>query len=233
MDAGWIAVLVLALLLLAFLLFPIRIFLCYDSGNGGSGQAQTFRCVLELLWWKVPLYPSQEKMLMPQQRKRKGKKLARKNAKRDAKAARKGHKRTGKTSEKPHAKRNLSETLDLLLQISRSGSKAVKRFWKGFRVDHLTLYLKVGGADAQATAVSYGKANAAVYTVYAFLMQLVTLRCTKIQIEPDFITGESRIYLSGKLFFRIGTVLAAGLAASGDLLRLLLGGEKAQKTAVS
>ena len=71
MDAGWIAVLVLALLLLAFLLFPIRIFLCYDSGNGGSGQAQTFRCVLELLWWKVPLYPSQEKTLTPQQRKRK------------------------------------------------------------------------------------------------------------------------------------------------------------------
>ena len=105
----------------------------------------------------------------------------------------------------------------------------IAKIYKG----EITNWKDVGGADAQATAVSYGKANAAVYTVYAFLMQLVTLRCTKIQIEPDFITGESRIYLSGKLFFRIGTVLAAGLAASGDLLRLLLGGEKAQKTAVS
>ena len=132
MDAGWIAVLVPLLLLLALLFFPIRISLCYDSGNRGSGQAQTFRCVLELLWWKIPLYPSQEKMLTPQQRKRKGKKLARKNAKRDAKAARKGHKRTGKTSEKPHAKRNLSETLDLLLQISRSGSRQLNDSGRAF-----------------------------------------------------------------------------------------------------
>ena len=63
--------------------------------------------------------------------------------------------------------------------------------------------------------------NAQVYAGYSFLMQYVTLKNTDIQIIPDFLSTQSRMEVSGELFFRVGTLLASGTSAVWHFLKLI------------
>ncbi len=211
---GWIILGVIALIIGLFLWFPVRIGAAY--GEGG-----TF-CWLKILFWKIPLFPSnasekgeEEEAVKPKRRK------SRKKAK--------AKKKDSQTDGTPKKKKSVQEWIELILIIAQSGGKIVKRFWKGFRINDLCLQIAVAGNDAAETAITYGKISAAVYSMYALASQIVTLRRTCIQIVPDFLSEESRIEVSGELFFRVGTLLAAVFSGGFFFLKKFIAQTKSKK----
>lgn len=205
MGVGWIVLISLLILLAGLLLFPIRIALSYSDAG--------FQCRIKLLFWSISLFPRPEKPLDKEGKTKKA-------GKQEDQSARKKSKKEKKKAQSKE--RSLKELLHLIKILLDSAGKIARRFWKGFVIDHLTLHMAVAGADAADTAISYGKINAQIYTAYSFLMQFVTLRNTDIRIVPDFLSTESTLEASCELFFRIGTLLAAGLAGIWQFLKLLI-----------
>lgn len=219
MSAGAV-ILTVILVLLAFLFFfPIRI--CLSFSDDG------FAVRVKLLFWTLPVFPQEEKVLSAKQQKKKEQKAQRRAAKKADQKARADAKRKAAPAE-PRKKRSLREWLELLRMIAESGGRLARRFWKGLVVDKLTLHMAVAGSDAADAAISYGRLNAQVYTAYAFLSQFVTLKNTDIRLVPDFLSDESRIEVSGELFFRVGTLLASCFAAVWHLIRLLIRAKNAE-----
>lgn len=197
---GWIILGIVALIIAVILWFPVRIGLAYGE-EGFSGW-------FNLLFWKIPVFPvekEEEEELTPGQKRRRAKKAAQ----REKKKAGKKKSGEGEKEKAPKKKRSLGEWIELIAVIAQSGGRLARRFWKGFRINGLRLRMAVAGSNAAETAIAYGKINAAVYSAYALAERIVTLRRTDIRIVPDFLSEESRVEVSGELFFRVGTLLAA------------------------
>ena len=219
---GWMILGIIALIIGMLLWFPIRIGL--SSGEGG------FALWVRLLFFTLHILPKKEKEETPKQAERRKRREARKQQKAEKKAARKKKKESSEAEKPPKEKpkKTLQEWLGLIKLFAQSGGRIARRFWKGFRIDHLTLRMAVAGGDAAQTAITYGKVNAAVYSAYAVAEQIVTLRKTDIRIVPDFLSEQSRTEISGELFFRVGTLLAALFSGGIFLLKGFLA-EKRQK----
>ena len=219
---GWIILGVIVLVIALILWFPVRIGLAYGE--------EGFSCWLKILFWKIPFFPRKnegEKELTPRQKRRE----ARKKARREKKKAKAKEKEDAKPAKPPKEKKKktIQEWAELILLIAQSGGKLTKRFWKGFRVNDLSLQMAVAGGDAAETAITYGKINAAVYSSYALAERVVTLRRTHIQIVPDFLSEESRMEVSGELFFRVGTLLVAVFSGGFFFLKNFLAKSKKEK----
>lgn len=223
---GWIILGVIALIIGLLLWFPIRVGV--SSGEGG------FALWVKLLFYTVRILPKAEKEETPRQAERRKRREARKNQKKlkseKKKAARKKKEDSSKEEKPPKEKqkKTLQEWLRLIKLFAQSGGRLARRFWKGFRIDHFTLQMAVAGGDAAQTAITYGKINAAVYSAYSVAEQVVTLRKTNIRIVPDFLSEQSRTEISGELFFRVCTLLAALFSGGIFLLKGFLA-EKKQK----
>lgn len=215
MSPGWMVLICILALLALALWFPVRIWLSYSE--------EGISCGIKLLFWTLRLFPGKEKKETPGQKARREKKERDKALKAAKRMERKSKPKRKRTVKEQKSKRSLTQWMELITLLAASAGRAARRFWKGFVIDRLTFHMAVAGADAADTAISYGKINAQAYTVYAFLMQFVTLRRTDIQIVPDFLSQESRLEISGELFFRVGTLLASGFAAGWHLLKGLLG----------
>lgn len=68
------------------------------------------------------------------------------------------------------------------------------------KVQHLSIFWTVTGADAAQTAALYGAEMTAANNLLAFLQQVICLQCDCLQLEPDF-TGQRRgeRQISGRL----------------------------------
>ncbi len=213
---GWIILGIIALIIGLFLWFPVRLGVAY--GEEGTS------CWLKILFWKISIFSSED---LEKEEEQQAFKQKRQKSRKKAKTKKKDS-QTGETPKKKQ-KKSVQEWIELILIIAQSGGKLVKRFWKGFRINDLCLQMAVAGNDAAETAITYGKVNAAVYSMYALVSRIVTLRRTYIQIIPDFLSEESRVEVSGELFFRIGALLAAAFSGGFFFLKKYLAKMKTKK----
>lgn len=211
---GWIILGIIALVIGILLWFPIRVGL--SSGEGG------FALWVKLMFYTIHILPKAEKEETPRQAEHRKRRDAQKKLKSEKKKAARKKKKESSKEEKPpkeKQKKTLQEWLRLIRLFAQSGGRLARRFWKGFRIDHLTLQMAIAGGDAAQTAIAYGKINAAVYSAYSVIEQVITLRKTDIRIVPDFLSEQSRTEISGELFFRVGTLLAALFSGGIFLLK--------------
>lgn len=226
MSAGWIILICLVLFFAFLCWFPIRICLAHSDDG--------FTVSIRLLFWTIPILPKVEKELTEEEKQKKEQKKQRKDKKKAAREA----KRKEQAAQKPSASKQqkkkwtLKEILHLAGMIAKSAGRLARRFWKGFVIDKLTLYMAVAGSDAAETGIAYGQMNAKIYTAYSFAEQYVTLKNTDIQIVPDFLSEKSRMVFSCELFFRVGTVIASVFAALWCFIRLYFKDKNAAATAV-
>lgn len=210
-------VLAVILLIIALILwFPVRIGIAYGEA-GASGW-------LKVLFWKIPLFPSEKTEEETEQTS----KQKHRKSKKKSKAGKKDSADEYKPSKKK--KKTLWEWIELILLIAQSGGRIARRFWKGFRINDLSLQMAVAGSDAAQTAITYGRINGAVYTAYPLLSRIITLNRSSIRIVPDFLSEKSRIEASGELFFRVGTLLVALFSGGFYFLKGFLAMSKEQKT---
>lgn len=77
---------------------------------------------------------------------------------------------------------DLKYYLDLLEGVPSLVGKLIKRI----RFEKVYVYIEEGSEDACETALSYGKLNAAVWTVYGLLCGIFTVKLKSVDIVPVF-----------------------------------------------
>ncbi len=173
-------VLGILILLLVILLIPVRV-----SAGASSGKAP--HAVLRWLFLSIPLFPR------PKRKKTQDKSESSK---------------PGKKKEKP--KRSLKPLLAELLARFDRLSRPVQRLLRRTGLARVSLRLVVKGEDAAATALRFGRANAAVYSTVAALDRIFSLRVEQIEIIPGFAAEQEEYSCSGEIrLFPLAVFIAA------------------------
>ena len=138
-------------------------------------------------------------------RPQKAKKKTQKNAKKDQKKGKKENFLKEKFKEK-----SVSEIVSEVADLLKSALKRLFPLFKHIIVRKFYLALKIGGEDAEKTAITYGRVCSAVYPVRGMLAQVLDFRENKVFIKADFNSEKSDALLHLKLNFRpIFAVIAA------------------------
>lgn len=111
-------------------------------------------------------------------------------------------------------------SLGLIARLAGLAGGLLRRMLAGVRVSGIRLRLPVHGPDAAATALQYGRLNAALHTANAALSNLMRLEWEELSLTPDF-TGEAKgsEYFSCKITTRLFIMVTAGVWAVYQLWR--------------
>lgn len=116
----------------------------------------------------------------------------------EKKPPKKRPKRPDTTADTPEA---FSEKMAALLAVLRSTPDMLGRLARRFRFYKIRLDMTVVRDDAAATAIAFGKMNAAVYSIYATAKNLLNMAEPEIAVRPDFTAekGSARLEMRGRL----------------------------------
>jgi hypothetical protein len=141
-------------------------------------------------------------------------------------------KKTDKTKkrdkEEPRDKQPLGGKLPLFRQLLSLGLEALGCLRRKLVLKNLVLYLTVGGQgeDPAGSAVSYGRAWAAVGTLIPVLENTFQIRKRDIRVGIDFTSPETVIYADGSILLRVGDILWIAIFYGIRGLRLFLNHKK-------
>ena len=107
-------------------------------------------------------------------------------------------------------KKTLSDKVEFLVGIWESAQRPLLKIFKGFKLKDLYIDFVIADDDAYDCALKYGKYSTLVYNGIAFFSQLFTVRLKTIDVHPQFGVSKGRWDASGKLYFRLGTLVIAG-----------------------
>lgn len=140
--------------------------------------------------------------------KKEGKKAAPKKPKKEKKKPQEGD------GKKPKKKRTLS--LSEILDYVRVALDAVGKLRRRLRVPHLQANLVVGGKDAAAVALTYGRLAGAISSLYPVLDRNLRIGKTDISVDADFektkIEAIADVTLSACPLRMLFAVLLIGIA---------------------
>ncbi len=175
---------VILLLLLGVLLFlllwPVTI-----RFSVAGGQAEVS---LRYLFLKKQLYPRPEREEKPAKPKKKKKK----------KEPAEGEK---EKTDRFAALRSLSvsDWLEIGPELVKKCLRPVRALLRRTTLARFSLSVLVSGGDAQATAVAFGRWQAAVCNAVAVLDRIIRLRAQRIDIAPDFCGEKTQFETSGEV----------------------------------
>lgn len=119
-------------------------------------------------------------------------------------------------------KRGVSGFLELALEFSRIALGGAKKLLSHTVVDRLLLDLSVGGDDAAAVALNYGRACGAVSTALGALLSAAKCRKPHVEVAPDFLGGKSAVHFRVRLKIRLCFLVFSALSALFGFVRLYL-----------
>ncbi len=121
----------------------------------------------------------------------------------------------------------------LLVQTVKTLSAAVLRLLAGARLRRLRLTVGVAGEDAAAAALTYGEVCALVYPFLGWVSRQVKLIRPQIDLHADYLSSQSTLAVSGKLYITaghaVGTVLGAGWRIIRNYLTNYKGGKQHER----
>ncbi len=95
---------------------------------------------------------------------------------------------------KPKKKMTLEEIIDMIIDYVDKYGPGAKMILRNIRFHRLELYWKVGGEDAAACGIKYGKICGWISGVFGFFRNLMKIENPKIRVFPDFISEKDEIY---------------------------------------
>lgn len=108
-------------------------------------------------------------------------------------------------------KKSLSDMIEFIIGIWESAQRPLLKIFKGFKLKELYIDFVIADEDAYNCALKYGKYSGLIYNGIAFFSQVFTVRLKTVDIRPAFGLSKGRWDAAGKLSFRLGTVVIAGL----------------------
>lgn len=198
---GWIILGILALVLAAVVLTPVRVRVTYD------GAEITARVRYGPL--KLQLYP----------------RPAKEKKKEEAKPKKEKKKKPEK-EKKPKAKINREQIFYSLEKLPPVLGKALKRVGRRVILTPVQVYLLIAGTDPADTAQLYGRLAAALSNGLPVLQRTVRIREQDIRLYPDFAAERMQCAADVGVCIRPWDVLVIGVCAGASLLKWFLGFRK-------
>ncbi len=168
--AGYIVIAVLSVILL-LLLLPIKLWFGYEKEGGVSVK-------IHYAFIKKTLLPQEEKTKkIKKSKKQKTKKQSEKTDKKDEKS---------KTDK-------FSDYIGLISPILSGISKPLRLLCKtiAIKIDSFTFW--ICGKDSADTALLYGKLSGVIWSFYAVLCEVFTVKAKHVDISPYFLGEDSEI----------------------------------------
>ncbi len=202
-------ILLVLVLLLTFIMLSSAV-LAVELWNG------EFRYAVR--YFGIQVYPFKRKK-EPDPQKEEQKAKEKEEKKQEKKAAKKAEKQAEKAERKKlllaekiqYAIQRLAERSDMIGEILSAIPGPLQKLLRSVTLSGLETDFRIGGEDAEDTALLYGKVQIAVQNVLAFLGNYIHVRRKKVGILCDFTADESVWNVRCKVKVRIGTAVAAAL----------------------
>lgn len=105
-----------------------------------------------------------------------------------------------------------------------------KYLLRHLRFRRVTIAINVGAQDAYTTAIRYGQVQAGVNTTLGLLAGYgADVKLNAVCIQPDFVTGEFRQWISFRVKLRLGVIIIGGLGILGKVIGHFLAKESPDK----
>lgn len=108
---------------------------------------------------------------------------------------------------------DVKKSVSIFFDISKAAFPMIKNLIVKMKVKKLIIKMSVGAQDAHSTAIQYANITNSIEILVGYLSNLNFVKVKKMQIVPDFITGEIRYDISFFIKIRVGTVLFQALKA--------------------
>lgn len=118
-----------------------------------------------------------------------------------------------------HGRRSFGEVVELILDILSSVFDPSMDLLRATRITALDLRMSIGDEEAGDTALAYAGYSSAIYCVLAVLQANIKVKVKHIELNANFISGETVQDISFKVKIRLGAVLWAALRMIGRFLR--------------
>ncbi len=109
-----------------------------------------------------------------------------------------------------------------VVQLIKDASKAVggmfKRIGRAFLFEELYVSLTVGKGDSAETAIKYGETCSAVFPAMGLIVSTMRVKKYSLEINPDFIYGNSNAKLHTKISVRPIKLINAVIIVAFELL---------------
>lgn len=127
---------------------------------------------------------------------------------------------------KPKAKINMEQILYALEKLPPILGRALKRTGRCIHIWPLKLYVLVAGVDPAATAMLYGRMEAALAAGFPILERSLRLKDADVQLYVDFTVRQMDFIADVGVSLRPWSLVWVTLRAGGSLLKWYLGFRK-------
>ncbi|MBQ7874422.1 MAG: DUF2953 domain-containing protein [Oscillospiraceae bacterium] len=114
-------------------------------------------------------------------------------------------------TKKEKRKRTAEEIVDMIIDVVNKYGPGAKMILGNIRFHRLELYWKVGGEDAAAIGIKYGRICAWLSGVLGFFRNLMKIEKAKFRVFPDFISEKDDIYGGADIEFNPLIVIIGAL----------------------
>jgi len=108
-------------------------------------------------------------------------------------------------------KKSLGDKVSFLIDVWNSAKRPLRQIFKGFKFSEVYIDFLVADEDAYDCAVKYGKYSGIIYNGIRLFSGLFTVRLKTVDIRPGFGLNKGRWDAAGRLKFRLGTAVIAGV----------------------
>lgn len=127
---------------------------------------------------------------------------------------------------KPKAKINMDQILYALEKLPPILGRALKRTGRCIHIRPLKLYVLVAGSDPAATAILYGKMEAALSAGFPILEEALRLKDADVRLYVDFTQRRMDFIADAGVSLLPWSLVWMALRAGGSLLKWYLGFRK-------
>lgn len=127
---------------------------------------------------------------------------------------------------KPKAKINMEQILYALEKLPPILGRALKRTGRCIHIRPLKLYVLVAGVDPAATAMLYGRMEAALAAGFPILERVLRLKDADVRLYVDFTQRQMDFIADVGVSLRPWSLVWMALRAGGSLLKWYLGFRK-------
>lgn len=183
MIALWIILGLLALILV-LLLLPAGIAVSYRNGTLTAEGRWLF---LHFTLWPLPEKDKAEKEQKPE-----------------------GKSEAAPKKKKTGEKRPFMDWLQLINDLLPVLGEVLRKMGKAITLKRCQITMVIAAEEADQTAIRYGRANALLYTIYAFLSRHIRVKEFKAELRQDYLSGPEGESAEADLLVLVCPMILAG-----------------------
>ena len=126
-------------------------------------------------------------------------------------------------SKQPEKEDGFTATVKEIIALIRRCFPNAKYLLRHLRFRRVVIAVNVGAEDAHTTAIRYGQVQAGVNTTLGLLAGYgADIQLQAVCIQPDFITGEFRQWISFRVKLRLGVIIVGAVGILGKVIGYFL-----------